>query len=163
MDQTNFVLDSSAFLSGKDLSGFQPSLTTEGVLGELVRLGREEPLTRCPWLQLAQPGPQAMEQVKEASRRTGDMGRLSRTDSELVALSLELGATLISDDYSIQNVALELGVKVLSLSERGIQEKRNWTLRCRGCGRYFQDERLQEKGALCPVCGSGLRKVRKRR
>jgi len=163
MVDTVFVLDSSAFLSGKDLFLFRPMLTTESVQGELRRLGKELVLTRYPELEYATPTREALREVEQIAGRTGDLRRLSRPDTELVALALELGGTMVSDDYSIQNICEEAGIRFCPLSERGISEKRVWTVRCSGCGRFFPELEKDSRGKDCPVCGAGLRTVRKGR
>jgi len=162
MDDTIFVLDSSAFLSGKPLFSFCPMITTGSVREELTRLGEEVLLARYPELDYDAPTPHDIEEVRGFAERTGDLRRLSPVDIELVALALKLGGTVISDDYSIQNVCGEAQIPFLPLSERGIQRKVKWGLRCRGCNRYFDGEATNEKLSQCPVCGSELRTVRTR-
>ena len=157
-----FVLDSSAFLAGKTLSSFKPMITTESVREELLRLGEEKRLSSYPELEYDAPSRGDIENVEKLAKTTGDEKRLSPVDIELVALSLKHEATMVSDDYSIQNICKEAGISFLALSEQGIKEKVVWVLRCRGCGRYVEKESRKRKAEGCPVCGSELRSVRKR-
>lgn len=162
MDDAIFVLDSSAFLSGKMLSSLKPMVTTESVREELVRLGEVARLLGYPELKYDAPSPDDIEKIERLARKTGDGKRLSPVDIELVALALKHEATMVSDDYSIQNICEEAGISFLALSEEGIREKVVWVLRCRGCGRYVEGESRKGKDGGCSVCGSGLRLVRKR-
>ena len=97
-----------------------------------------------------------MKIVRETSAVTGDDGRLSETDTELLALALQLKAEIISDDYSVQNVATILQIS-FKTALQGIRKVIHWTYRCRGCGRYY--EKMEPD---CPICGSEVRSVRKK-
>ena len=92
-----------------------------------------------------------VERVRRAAGDTGDAGTLSETDTRLLAAAFELDATLVTDDYAMQNVADKLGVAVHVIARDGIDERRDWTFQCRGCGREFDEDRER-----CPVCGSDL-------
>ncbi|MFB6074669.1 MAG: NOB1 family endonuclease [Haloarculaceae archaeon] len=97
------------------------------------------------------PEPETVERVERAARETGDLAELSRTDVRLVAAAFELDATLVTDDYAMQNVAEKLGVAVEVIAREGIDEQREWRFQCQGCGREFD-----ENHDRCPVCGSDL-------
>ena len=97
------------------------------------------------------PAEGTVERVRRAAERSGDLDVLSDTDVRLLAASLELDATLVTDDYAIQNVADKLDVAVEFIAREGIDEARDWIFQCRGCGREFD-----ENEERCPVCGSDL-------
>ncbi|QLG27925.1 NOB1 family endonuclease [Halorarum halophilum] len=97
------------------------------------------------------PDDQTVEQVRRASGETGDEETLSDTDTRLLAAAFELDATLVTDDYAMQNVADKLGVTVEVIAQEGISEQRDWTFQCAGCGREFD-----ENHDRCPICGSEL-------
>jgi len=97
------------------------------------------------------PDEETVERVERAARETGDFAELSRTDIRLLAAAFELDARLVTDDYAMQNVAEKLEVSVEVIAREGIDEQRDWTFQCQGCGREFEDERER-----CPVCGSEL-------
>jgi UPF0271 protein len=71
---------------------------------------------------------------------------------EVLALALDTGLPIMTDDYSIQNMATHMGLSVEPVSEKGITEERRWTYRCKGCRRTF-DKNMDE----CPICGSEVR------
>jgi UPF0271 protein len=89
--------------------------------------------------------------VRRAATETGDAGVLSETDTRLVAAAFELDATLVTDDYAMQNVASRLNVACDVVSQDGISEQRQWRYQCQGCGREFDEDE-----GRCPVCGMGL-------
>jgi UPF0271 protein len=97
------------------------------------------------------PDEETVEQVSRAATETGDEAELSDTDRRLVASAFELDATLVTDDYAMQNVAEHLGVDVTVIAQDGIEEQRDWTFQCVGCGREFDENRDR-----CPICGSDL-------
>ncbi|MFB6304806.1 MAG: NOB1 family endonuclease [Haloferacaceae archaeon] len=97
------------------------------------------------------PADGTVEKVSRAAGETGDQGELSETDVRLLAAAFELDATLVTDDYAMQNVADQLGVDVEVIAREGIDERRDWRFQCQGCGREFDDSRDR-----CPICGSEL-------
>lgn len=152
------VLDSTAIRNGVPAGGKSEFFTTPGVLREVSRgrQGRDLELAIEVSITVSEPSAEALAMVQAAAEGTGDSGRLSGTDKEVLALALELGATLVSDDYSVQNVAAVMGIRVTG-QLNGIREVFRWTHRCKGCGRYYE-----EKQPDCPVCGSEVRAVRKK-
>jgi len=88
---------------------------------------------------------------------TGDDVRLSNADVDLLALASDMGALLVTEDYSVQNLAEVLSIRWTSVG-RSITEVRKWCYRCKGCLKVF-DERHDD----CPVCGSELRSYGGRR
>ena len=146
------VLDASALLTGRQFPG--DLVTVPGVLRELQRHGMTPQLEAIldTQVRVLSPGADARSRVRAASEDTGDAHRLSPTDRELLALALELEATLVTDDYSIQNVARTLGVPYESVLAPGIRETWRWTYRCTGCGRTWP-----EWHGKCPTCGAALR------
>ncbi|WP_129112768.1 NOB1 family endonuclease [Halegenticoccus tardaugens] len=97
------------------------------------------------------PAEGVVETVRRAAGETGDREVLSETDVRLLAAAFELDATLVTDDYAMQNVAERLGVDVEAIARDGIDERRDWTFQCAGCGREFDEQHDR-----CPICGSDL-------
>jgi UPF0271 protein len=95
--------------------------------------------------------------VIDTAKKTGDIHKLSVTDIKVLAKALELSdSVIVTDDYSIQNVARVLGIGVEAVTQPGISKAFKWVKICRGCGRRVD-------GDVCPVCGSEiiLRRVKR--
>jgi UPF0271 protein len=97
------------------------------------------------------PAQGTVERIERAARETGDFEELSETDTRLLATAFELDATLVTDDYAMQNVAERVGIDVKVIAREGISEQRSWSFQCQGCGREFDENRER-----CPICGSDL-------
>ena len=111
-------------------------------------------------LMVRTPRSSFLREVKEASRRVGDVRYLSEVDLQVLALALELKSTglspfIVTDDYSIQNVANKIGVNFTSLMTYGIRFRFNWILYCPACHRKFPSDC---KFKSCEVCGTKLKR-----
>ncbi|HLF17256.1 MAG TPA: hypothetical protein VI796_07505, partial [Candidatus Thermoplasmatota archaeon] len=105
-------------------------------------------------LEVRSPSLAKQQAVEAAARAAGTLSRLSPADRSLLALALELGAVLLTDDYTMLDVAKRLGVATRTVSTEGIRGTLDFKPRCAGCGRWFDAE---PKEATCPVCGSPVR------
>jgi len=157
-DVTRRVLDANALLSGISLDG--ELFTTAEAVREVQRIGSSPQLDAvlATKVRILVPSSESLTEVEAIARETGDTARLSPTDKGLLALARELSATILTDDYSMQNVASRLGMVYERVVERGIREVVRWSYRCTGCGRFFSEPRKE-----CPVCGSRVRTTRKHR
>lgn len=154
---TRRVLDTSALMSGRPFDG--ELFTTDDVLRELRRQKAITPQLDtflAVKVRVVSPSRDALAAMRKKAEGTGDAHRLSPTDLGLLAVASELGATLMTDDYSIQNLAEEAGLPYEAVLERGITERVVWRYRCTGCGR-----RSEEWRDPCPVCGAKVRTARK--
>jgi len=149
-----FVLDTTVFFTESPMEG--EIFTTPSVVGELLDLrskGRYEALLAAG-LTVLEPGEEARKRVKEVARSTGDAGVASGTDTDVIALALELGASVMTDDFAVQNIAGKLGIPVRPILQRAARQIK-WKFRCTGCGR------MAEGPGECHICGAPV--VRKRR
>ena len=151
------VLDATALLSGASFDG--ELYTTPEAVAEVRRFGSTPQLDAvlATKVRVLTPSEESLEGVGSAARGTGDIARLSPADRGLLALARDLGATILTDDYSIQNVATRLGIPYEGVAEPGIREVVVWRYRCRGCGRFFEEPTKE-----CPVCGSRVGTTRAR-
>jgi endoribonuclease Nob1 len=145
------VLDSTVFFLDFPVSG--DLYTTPLVIRELVDLP-----SKCRFekyassgLQVLKPQPESIQQVQEAAKHTRDSRVISDTDCEIIALALDLDAVIYTDDFAVQNVAMELHVPVHPIQQRAAK-KIVWKYRCSGCGRYFKND------GECPICGSKIKR-----
>ena len=154
-----FVLDTSVLYYGKDLPPDRELVITPGVVRELTREGMGErlELLMATRIRVSSPSRRSLAKIRQAAEKTGDSRRLSETDIEILALAEELGYELLTDDYSIQNVAQIAGVSARGLDQKGIREVYEWDAKCKGCGKVLPAD-VKE----CPVCGSPTRSHRKR-
>jgi UPF0271 protein len=142
----NLVLDSTALIELPQLPEgklFAPPAIFE----EAKSLG---PQIRSKEIEVRKPSKESMNKVQEMKNKTGD--GISEADQQAIALALDMGAVLVSDDYGVQNVASFLGVNFLPLSKPGIKKRRIYKLRCQNCGNWLKSQN-------CPICGQKGRKA----
>ena len=155
-----YIIDTSAILSGKQINiDNARMITTSGVSDELKPGGKDYQnfqFLKEQGLDIQNPTQESIEKIKSISQDTGDIARLSDADVEVLALCLDLNkdndVIILSDDYSIQNVANSLGLKFESISQKGIKKSFKWSFRCTGCGKKFKDNIN-----ICPICGSAIK------
>jgi len=159
------VPDTSAFIAGFDPLTIQnEQYSVPLVKDELV--SNSLPWTRLTTavgsakLKIRQPNIEFVNKVKEASKKVGDILSLSEADQQVLALALELknagyAPLIVTDDYSIQNVANQIGVEFAPLMTFGIRFRLHWILYCPACHKkYPSDYRLK----TCEVCGTMLKR-----
>lgn len=148
------VLDSSVLYYGKDLPTGLELAISPGVASELERhgMGDRLALLLATRVKILSPSKQSLARVLSQSEKSGDVRRLSSTDKEVLALALDLGFELMTDDYSIQNMAALLGIPCKGLDQKGIAQVVEWVYRCTGCGRASPPDVTE-----CSVCGSPTR------
>lgn len=159
-----FILDTSAVLSGKPIDmKNSTTATTPKISDELKPSGRNYQAFQYlkeKGLCILTPSNESIKEIDRTAIETGDIGRLSGADKELLALALDLKKEgekhpiILTDDYSIQNVAYVLKIEYENISEPGITKKFKWISRCRGCGR-----RYEENISKCPICGTKTKKI----
>lgn len=140
MDFERTVLDASAFYAGVPFgstSGVTYMTTSEvyeeishikkshGALDALIAMGR---------LQITEPVAEYVDAARKISERTGDAQNLSRQDISVIALCMETGLGIVTDDYSVSNVVCSAGLSVTPVMTRGIRDVRRWQYYCPGCG-----------------------------
>jgi UPF0271 protein len=163
------VLDTSAFLAGFDPFSVSENQTTVPKVEEEIRTNsmtwvRFKTAVENGKLKVEAPSEEYWNRVKASANKVGDSFFLSETDMQILALALELKAKgynpqIITDDYSIQNVATQMGIEFGSLATFGIRRLLEWVRYCPACHREYPADYNFTK---CPVCGTELkRKPRK--
>jgi len=146
-----YVLDAAVFIYGVSVSGniyTVPEVTRE-LKSPKAEVALQESLKEG--LKIESPSKTDVEIVTEKAKSTGDYLRLSEADIDLLAKALELSGTLVTDDYSIQNVAVLLGIETQPIQQARIKRVLTWRRRCVGCGRLYESE------TICSVCGSEVK------
>jgi UPF0271 protein len=163
------VLDTSAFLVGFDpLSVSEDQATVPKVKEEIktnsMTWVRFKIAVENGKLKVKAPSEEFLSRVKASAITVGDSFFLSETDVQILALALELKAAgyspqIVTDDYSIQNVATQMGIEFASLATFGIRRLLEWVRYCPACHREYPADYGTTK---CAVCGTKLkRKPRK--
>ena len=98
------VLDTSALFT-LDAPPDEDYVCPPGVLKELASFDDPRLALWGDMLRISDCTEESMDRVDEVAKRTGDAGRLSPMDRSVLALALDVNGTILSDDYSIQNVA----------------------------------------------------------
>ncbi len=164
-----FVLDTPAFLIGLNPSSIEgaysvPSVEEELIVGSLPWV-RFRAAAEGGGLRVRPPKEASIAKVEELSKALGEVTSLSKVDTHVLALAIELkeegrSPTVVTDDYAVQNVASQMGIKFTSLVTLGIKFRFKWTAYCPACRkRYPADQGLKE----CNVCGTELKRKPLRR
>jgi UPF0271 protein len=163
--QTALILDTSAFIAGFDPSTVEAELfSVPEVEQELTKAGlpklRFDSAVQSKKLKVRQPESIFLEKAREASKQIGDLLYLSEADIRILALAMQLKTegrtpTIVSDDYSIQNVAGKIGVNHSPLATFGIKFYLKWTLYCPACRKRYPPD---HKSKTCRICGTTLKR-----
>jgi len=159
------VLDTSAFAAGFDpLSISEEQYTVPMVKEEIMRSSmswvRFRTAMESGKLKVKAPNKTFWDKVKAAATTVGDAFFLSETDIQVLALALELKTSgylplIATDDYSIQNVANQIGIEFASLATFGIRFRLKWIRYCPACRRKYPADYKSKK---CEVCGTELKR-----
>jgi len=157
------VLDTSAFIQGYNLSSDEDYYTVPEVLGEIrEELGkmRYDGAKASGKLKEIHPNDKWVKEIEAKARATGEAHKLSTTDKQLLALGLQLktggeAPTIVSDDYSVQNMASRLGLRFNPQVTRGIKRVLDWSIYCPGCRKGFD---APQEDNICPICGTELKR-----
>jgi len=155
------VLDSSAFYAGIPFSSNEPSYITSLVYNEIEHIKKDHDaiqiLIETKRLTINEPEDRFVTSTIDAAKKSGDFSNLSDEDISTIALSLQLNADLVTDDFAVSNVAKSINIKVIPVMTNGIKNVVIWKYYCPGCKTDFS--KLTE----CPRCGNKLkRKAMKR-
>jgi UPF0271 protein len=154
-----YVLDTNALLRGVTLGFAGEAYTTPSVARELksrVARTRLEAYVLSRRLHIVRPPKTAVSMVLDQAKEIGEGQVLSTTDVEVAALALALKSkkrepTVLTDDYSLQNLLSKMKISFMRVGLRGIKRRIEYVLVCRACKRIYKSERR-----TCPICGAVL-------
>lgn len=159
------VLDTSALIAGFDpLSIEGEHYTVPKVKDEIAENSMSDIRFKIAVengkLRVRIPNEISLSKIKASATVVGDTFFLSETDLQVLALALELkteGYTplIVTDDYSIQNVANQVGIEFVSLATYGIRRRLHWIRYCPACHRKYPADSKQK---TCEVCGTPLKR-----
>ena len=163
------VLDTSAFLAGFDpFSVSEDQVTVPTVEDEIkaktMSWVRFKAAVENGKVKIKAPSGEYWNKVNASAKKVGDAFFLSETDLQLLALASELKAEgyapkIVTDDYSIQNVATQLGIEFVSLATFGIKRLLEWIRYCPACHRKYPAD---YKETTCEICGTELKRKPRR-
>ncbi len=163
------VLDTSAFVAGFDpFSSTDEQVTVPKVEEEIKRNSmvkmRLETAIESDKIKIKAPTQEAIRNLETSATKAGDIYKLSAADKQLLALAIELktqGYTpqIITDDYSIQNVATQVSIEFRSLATFGIKRLLEWIRYCPACHKQYP---ANCKFKECQICGTELKRKPKR-
>lgn len=161
------VLDTSAFLAGYDpFSQTDEQVTTPKVEEEILR----NSMVKLRFQTAVESGkvkiqaPNSNSSAKSHATKAGDTFKLSETDMQLLSLAFEFkeqgyAPQIVTDDYSIQNVAKKLGIQFIALATLGIKRQLEWIRYCPACYKQYPAD---SKTKDCQVCGTELKRKPRR-
>ena len=164
------ILDTSAFLAS-----FDPLIVPEKQY-TVPEVRNELNAGSIPWVRfntavengkitIIKPKESVYQQILETSKKVGDLRYLSEADLQVLALAKELKETglkplIVTDDYSIQNVANKIEVEFTSLMTFGIKYRFKWILYCPACYHKYAPD---YKSKICEICGTKIKRKPKKK
>lgn len=159
------VLDTSAFVAGfdpltLDTDGYTVPLVEDEIRQNSLPGVRLRTAVQNGKLKIRTPDEQWLKSVKSSATLVGDKFFLSKTDLHILALALQLRAEghsplIITDDYSIQNVANQMSIPFASLATIGIRKRLQWVRYCPACRKRYSAD---FKSRTCDICGTKLKR-----
>lgn len=107
-----YVLDSSAFINAISIP--DDSVTVPAVYLELKDIRSKELFLssiKTGKLKLKEPNGTSLKLIQEKAREIGSQTCLSDVDIFVLALAHEVGGILLTDDFTMQNLAAHLGIR----------------------------------------------------
>jgi len=165
LDKRVKVLDSTAIILGFTEATSESVVTSRKILEEAKygeaayrALASREGLM----IRTLEPKEEYVKQVEKLALEIGEK-QLSEADVSILALALQLSkegheTSIVTSDYSVQNLASILGIKIEPILHRGIRKKITWTAYCSMC-HWIGDK---SPGEPCPRCGYPLKRVPRR-
>ncbi len=163
-------MDTSAFVAGFDPFSISEEQYTVPIVKEEIRGSsmawvRFKTAVESGKLKVRTAKKIFLDKVKTSATLVGDTFFLSEADCQVLALALELktqgySPLIATDDYSIQNVANQMGIKFASLATFGIRFRLQWIRYCPACHKKYP---AGYKSRKCEVCGTELKRKPLRR
>lgn len=136
-----------------------PSVREE-IRGNSMAWIRFRMATESGKLKVRMPQEAFTEKARVSAIHVGDSYFLSEADLQVLGLAFELktqgySPIIATDDYSIQNVANQMGIKFSSLATFGIRFRLRWIRYCPACHKKYPADYEHEN---CYVCGTPLKR-----
>lgn len=154
------VLDTSALMAGRPLGPGEDTIVPSAVLDELRPGGRDRrhlDMLLAAGARVLEATREGRARVREASQQGGEHARLSVADIDVLAVALDVNGEIVTDDYTVLNMARRLAIPARTIQTKGITQTYSFVPRCTGCGRF-----LDKQYPDCPICGSPVKMVKGR-
>jgi len=139
------VIDANVLMHGRRNYNFRKASTVPQVIDELESSDSRLKADTLD-LDVRRPSEDSMEQVEDKADEI--FAKVSKADKALLALALDSGEKLITDDKDLQNLASHLDISFEAFLGSEIDEQLEWKKVCSNCGE-------EVSSPPCPRCGSG--------
>lgn len=123
------ILDAGAMINSDSIETEKDIYTTPSVMDELKDL-KSSSLADVAKLQhdldVLRPKEKYIKEVKGKAKEIGSLDHLSSTDLEVIALALEKDGEVVTDDYTMQNLAAHLDLDYEGVMRGEIKKKRRF-------------------------------------
>ncbi|MBD3351214.1 MAG: hypothetical protein GF364_06985 [Candidatus Lokiarchaeota archaeon] len=170
-----FVFDATPLLSGIDIGIFNElCYTTSEIIDEIKRpviSNKIDNFILNRSLSIVEVPNSFIKKIQQLARKSGDLKSLSQGDISVLGCGLYLNASyrkqfgvgnknhaavyLVSDDYSIQNVARLAHINTKSFKKKGIKQFIRWQSYCPNCHKEYIPEFF---GSKCPNCSAIIKR-----
>lgn len=155
-----YILDAAGIFASIQLLSSEPCYTTKDVVNEILDEDSRRSLQlaiNTGKLIITEPEKQHVKLAERAAEELGELGRLSQADISVISLGLMLreqcfDVIIVTDDYSIQNLAQYLGFKIRGIKRREFIGVVRYVYICPVCGH------IDKKPGKCPKCNAVLRR-----
>lgn len=114
------ICDTSVLLH----SDFTEEITTVPEVIEEVKTKKHKERLEFREIKVLEPEEKFVRKVEDRAKEAGLGEKLSKTDKKLLALALQTGDVLLTDDYAIQKLAKMMGIKCKTFQMEGIKQNR---------------------------------------
>jgi UPF0271 protein len=162
-----FILDATALISGLDPNVIDRTLWTVAEVIDEIKDSqskfRIEMAIENKMIKIGQPSATTITKIQTTAEKSGDIVVLSDTDIKVLSLALELKeagheVVILTDDYSIQNVASRLKIESKAYTTAGIRYEIKWELYCPSCFHSIEMRNTKRKQVFCEICGSKMKR-----
>ncbi len=110
------ICDTSVLLH----SDFTGQITTVQEVLDEVKTKKHRERLEFREIRVLEPEERLVRKVEDEAKKAGLGEKLSKTDKKLLALALQTGDVLLTDDYAIQKLAKIMGIKCKPFQMGGI-------------------------------------------